>query len=338
MDNNQIVGKQSVIFSQPPYIIAGGSIVGKKEGEGPLRNTFDQIEKDSLFGGKTWEEGESLLQKKTAQLAIKKAGLCNDYVRYIFSGDLLGQLIATSYGLLDLNIPVFGLYGACSTMGEALSLGAMNVAAGYAENVVAMASSHFGGAEKTFRFPMEYGNQRPFSATWTVTGCGAAVISVNKGFARIKGITTGKIVDYGCKDSLNMGAAMAPAAADAIYRNLIDLEVEPDYYDKIITGDLGYIGTKILIDFLKTKGLDITKLHYDCGLEIYDRDKQDTHAGGSGCGCSASVLCGSIFSKISKGEWHRVLFVPTGALLSTVSFNEGRSIPGVAHCVIIEGV
>lgn len=333
----QILGKQSIRFDNPPYIVAGASIVGKKEGEGPLKNTFDEIENDYTFGGKTWEEGESILQKRTAQLVIEKACMNNDDIRYVFSGDLLGQLIATTYGLVDLKIPVFGLFGACSTMGEALSLAAITVAGGFAENVIAMASSHFGGAEKTFRFPLEYGNQRPFSATWTVTGCGSAIVSTKKGFAKIKGITTGKIVDYGYKDSLNMGAAMAPAAADVIYRNLQDFGVEPDYYDKIITGDLGYVGQKILIDFLKTKGYDISDIHYDCGLEIYDRDRQDTHSGGSGCGCSASVLCGNIFNKIRKGEWHRVLFIPTGALLSTVSFNEGRSIPGVAHSVIIEG-
>lgn len=333
----QIIGKQSICFENSPYIIVGGSIVGKKEGEGPLKNTFDQIEQDYTFGGKNWEEGESILQRRTAELAIEKAGMKPEDIRYMFAGDLLGQLIATSYGLVNLNIPVFGLYGACSTMGEALSLAAMTVAAGYAENVVAMASSHFGGAEKTFRFPLGYGNQRPFSATWTVTGCGAAVISSRKGFARIRGVTTGKIVDYGFKDSLNMGAAMAPAAASVIYQNLKDFHVEPDYYDKIVTGDLGYVGQTILIDFLKSKGYDISANHYDCGIEIYDAEKQDTHSGGSGCGCSASVLCGNIFEKIRKGEWHRILFVPTGALLSTVSFNEGRSIPGVAHSVIIEG-
>lgn len=335
---SQILGSQSILFDKPPYIQAGASIVGKKEGEGPLKNTFDTVEQDPMFGGKSWEEAESILQKRTVELAIEKACKEKDDIRYIFSGDLLGQLMATTYGLVDLNIPVFGLYGACSTMGEAMSLAAITVAGGFAENVIAMASSHFASAEKTFRFPLEYGNQRPFSSNWTVTGCGATVISTEKGFARIRGITTGKMVDYGFKDSLNMGAAMAPSAAMAIYSNFMDFNVDCNYYDKIITGDLGYVGSKILIDLLKTKGFDISDRHYDCGVKIFDMNKQDTHAGGSGCGCSASVLCGSIYSKINKGEWHRVLFVPTGALMSTVSFNEGNSIPGVAHCVVIEGI
>ncbi len=330
------IGKQSIIFENAPYIVSGGAIVGKKEGEGPLKNTFDEIEKDATFGGKNWEEGESILQTRTAKLAITKACMSETDIRYIFAGDLLGQLIATTYGVKDLNIPFFGLFGACSTMGESMSLAAMAVAAGYADNVLAMASSHFGTAEKTFRFPLEYGTQRPFSSTWTVTGCGATVISKTKGFARITGITTGKIVDYGFKDSLNMGAAMAPAAADVISCHLKDFDRKPDYYDKIITGDLGYVGKKILIDFLRMKGYDISENHYDCGMEIYDMDTQDTHAGGSGCGCSATVLCGNIYNKLMKKEWNRVLFVPTGALMSTVSHNEGRSVPGIAHCVAIE--
>ena len=332
----QFIGKQSIIFENAPYIISGGAIVGKKEGEGPLKNTFDEIENDPTFGGENWEEGESVLQTRTAKLAISKACMKEEDIRYIFAGDLLGQLIATTYGVKDLNIPLFGLYGACSTMGESMGLAAMTVAAGYADNVLAMASSHFGSAEKTFRFPLEYGSQRPFSTTWTVTGCGATVISKNKGFARITGITTGKIVDYGFKDPLNMGAVMAPAAADVIACHLKDFDRKPDYYDKIITGDLGYVGKKILIDFLRMKGYDISQNHYDCGIEIYDMDTQDTHAGGSGCGCSASVLCGNIYSKLMKKEWKRVLFVPTGALMSTVSHNEGRSVPGIAHCVAIE--
>ncbi|MGN0242832.1 MAG: stage V sporulation protein AD, partial [Lachnospiraceae bacterium] len=299
--------------------------------------TFDCIVEDPYFGQDSWEESENEFQKRTATLAIEKAGLVPSDIRYIFAGDLLGQLIGTTFGLMSLEIPWFGLYGACSTMGESLSLGAMTVSAGYANYVVAMTSSHFGGAEKTFRYPMEYGSQRPLAATWTVTGSGAVVLSDKDGTVMVKGITTGKVVDYGLKDNMNMGAAMAPAAAHAIYQNFKDFNVKPDYYDKIITGDLGTVGSEILIKLLKDNHCQIGNLHMDCGCEIFDAKKQDTHAGGSGCGCSASVLCGYILEKIKSGEWKRVLFVPTGALLSTVSFNEGQSVPGIAHAVILEG-
>ena len=200
---------------------------------------------------------------------------------------------------------------------------------------MALASSHFASAEKSFRFPLEYSNQRPYSATWTVTGCGSVIIGKDKGIAKIEGITTGKIVDYGIKDAMNMGACMAPAAADVIYNNLKDFHIEPDYYDKIITGDLGYVGQTILIDMLKERGIDISDRHYDCGIEIFDNDEQDTHSGGSGCGCSASVLCSYILKQLEKGYWKRILFVPTGALMSPISFNEGQSIPGIAHAVVL---
>ena len=330
------MGKQSIQFEKAPYIINSASIVGTKEGEGPLSKYFDLIGEDDKFGAETWEEAESTLQKQAATMAIGKAGLKEWEIRYIFSGDLLGQNIATSFGMMDLQIPLFGLYGACSTIGEALSLGAMTVAAGYADYVLSVASSHFASAEKQFRFPLEYGNQRPLAATWTVTGSGAFVVGSKRSKARITGITTGKIIDYGIKDSMNMGAAMAPAASDTIYQNLMDFNRQPDDYDKIITGDLGYIGQKILFDLMKEKGFDIEKQHMDCGIEIYDRDTQDTHSGGSGCGCCAVTLSAYILKQVEKGAWKRVLFVPTGALLSTVSFNEGQSVPGIAHGVVIE--
>jgi stage V sporulation protein AD len=338
------VGKQSVIFQNPPCIIGQSSIAGKKEGEGPLGTFFDFIDEDPMFGGTSWEDAESRLQKKAAEMAIQKAGLKNTDIKYLISGDLLGQLIATSFGIMSLQIPMFGIYGACSTMGEAMSLGAMIVDGGYADKVVSMTSSHFAGAEKQFRFPLGYGSQRPLTATWTVTGSGAVVIASyeeelrrkEQNYIVIKGATTGKVVDYGIKDSMNMGACMAPAAADVIYNNLMDLNLDTDYYDKIITGDLGYIGKDILIDIMKEKGHDISKNHMDCGIEIFDQGAQDTHAGGSGCGCSAITLTGYIMEKMRRQEWKKVLFVPTGALLSTVSFNEGNSVPGIAHGVILE--
>ena len=332
----QIVGKQSIQFEQAPYVLGSASIVGKKEGEGPLGKLFDVVGEDDKFGEDTWEEAESTLQKEAVMLAMGKAGLKKEDIRYIFGGDLLGQNIATTFGLLELNIPLFGLYGACSTAGESLSLAAMAVAAGYGENVLAVTSSHFASAEKQFRFPLEYANQRPLSATWTVTGSGAFVLGTRRGKTRITGITTGKVVDYGVKDSMNMGAAMAPAACDTIYQHLQDFQRQPGDYDKIVTGDLGTVGQEILIRLLEEKGVDISKVHMDCGIEIFDSEEQNTNAGGSGCGCSAVTLSALLLPKLEKGTYKRILFVPTGALLSTVSFNEGQSIPGSAHAVVLE--
>ena len=338
-------GKASIQFEDSPYITSAASVAGTKEGEGPLGALFDVTEQDDMMGQENWEAAESSLQKKAARLAVEKAGLDQGNIRDLFAGDLLGQLIATSFGLMELDIPLFGLYGACSTMGEAMSLAAMAAAAGYGDRNLALASSHFATAEKQFRFPLAYGNQRPYSATWTATGCGAVVIENKAAFlrsgerkpmAKITGITTGKIVDFGLKDSMNMGAAMAPAAFHTIWQNFQDFGWDERQFDRIITGDLGTVGQTILLDLLRKEGYDLTGIHMDCGIELYDGEKQDTHAGGSGCGCSAITLCAMILPKIQEGIWRRVLFVPTGALLSTVSYNEGRSVPGIAHGVVIE--
>ena len=330
------VGQRTIALAHPPSVISFANIGGRFEGEGPLGGYFDETNDDSFFGEKTWEKAESAMQKKVLQRALDQAGLKPKDLDYIFAGDLLNQCIGSSFGLRDFGIPFYGLYGACSTCGETLSLAAMTVSAGYADQVLAVTSSHFGSAEKQFRFPLGYGNQRPLSATWTVTGSGAFLLSAQKSHAKITGITTGKVVDYGVRDSLNMGACMAPAAADTICQNLMDFNRQPQDYDRIITGDLGYVGQTILLELLKEKGFDIKKQHMDCGIEIYDRKLQDTHSGGSGCGCSAVTLSAMILPKIEKGDWKRILFVPTGALLSTVSFNEGQTVPGIAHAVVIE--
>lgn len=338
----QSIGKQTIQFEHPPIILSHASVVGEMEGQGPLAPFFDQIENDPTFGQDSWEEGESEMVRRACQTAISKSGISKTDIRYIFGGDLLGQLIGTTFGLKDFDIPVFGLYGACSTCGESLSLAAMTVAAGYATNVLAVTSSHYGSAEKQFRFPLEYGNQRPLSATWTVTGSGAFIVAATnteqpmKQYPHITAVTTGKIVDYGVRDNMNMGACMAPAAADVIYQCLTDLNMKPTQFDKIITGDLGKVGSEILIKLLLDNGYDISKQHMDCGVEIYDNEKQDTHSGGSGCGCSAVTLAGYILHQMATHVWKRILFVPTGALLSTVSFNEGQTIPGTAHALIIE--
>lgn len=332
----QMLGTQSLRYAEACYILASASVVGKKEGEGPLGNCFDMICEDDKFGQENWEKAESQLQKEALTLALGKAGVKKEDLRYLFAGDLLGQNMATSFGLLDFQVPLFGLYGACSMAGESLSLASMCVAGGFAELVGAVTSSHFASAEKQFRYPLEYANQRPLSATWTVTGGGAYILGKKKSPVRIAGITTGRIVDYGIKDSMNMGAAMAPAAYSTISRNFMDFQVDENHYDRIITGDLGEVGRTVLLDFMAAGGYDLSKVHMDCGIEIYDSSSQDTHAGGSGCGCSAVTLSAAILNRIRSGEWKRVLFVPTGALLSTVSFNEGQSIPGIAHGVVIE--
>lgn len=341
-----IQGKQSLIFPEAPAVVSAASVTGSKEAEGPLGNFFDMTGKDELFGARTWEEAESTMQKEACVLALGKAHIPAEKIRYLFGGDLLRQGIATSMGVESFQIPMFGLYGACSTSGEALALAAMSVAAGYGDYMMAVTSSHFGSAEKEFRFPLGYANQRPLSAHWTVTGSGAFIVGKwNKEeqerrlpfcHVRIRGITTGKIVDYGLKDSQNMGACMAPAAMDTILANFEDTKKKPEDYDRIITGDLGYVGRSILLDLMRGKGYDIRKIHLDCGVLIYDQETQDTHAGGSGCGCAAVTLASFILDKIEKGEWKRVLFVPTGALLSTVSYNEGASVPGIAHGIIFE--
>ena len=328
-------GNRSIKVPVPVYIRADASVVGTKEGQGPFGDSFDMVGMDDKFGCNTWEEAESTLQKEALSLAIGKSGLKNQEIKYLFAGDLLGQSIASSFGLSSFGIPLIGMYGACSTCGLTLSMATVMIAGGMAEHAACVTSSHFASAEKEFRFPLGYGNQRPLSATWTVTGSGAFVLSSlrsDQDRALIDGLTIGKIVDFGLKDSMNMGACMAPAAADTICQHLADFDRQPSDYDKIITGDLGSVGQKALWDMMRDKGMDISKVHMDCGMEIYDQS-QDAHAGGSGCGCSAAVLSAYVLRQLYEGKWKRVLFVPTGALLSKTSFNEGQSIPGIAHGV-----
>lgn len=339
--DNIAVGDQSFAPERPVYIRASACVAGTKEGEGPLGELIDMIGKDDLFGTETWEEAESTLQKEAVTLALGKAGMSAQEIRYLFAGDLLGQSTASSFGVSSFGIPHLGVYGACSTCGETLGLGTMAVSGGMAENVICVTSSHFASAEKEFRYPLAYGNQRPPSATWTVTGSGAFLLTSKVGKrsrAKITGVTNGKIVDYGIRDSMNMGACMAPAACDLIAANLRDFDRKPADYDKIITGDLGLVGQRALLDLLKEKKIDIESQHMDCGIEIYDSSAQDVGSGGSGCGCSAVTLSAYILKMLEEGVWKRVLFVPTGALLSKTSFNEGKTVPGVAHGVVLESI
>lgn len=330
-------GKQSLYFGNGVYVRGLGSVAGKLEGEGPLGKYFDIVQEDAMFGGATWEEAESNLQRMAVDRAIADAGLEKTDIRFIAGGDLLGQLIATTFGIEKMDIPLLGLYGACSTMGESLLAASVFVDGGFGGNMIAMTSSHFAGAEKQFRFPLAYGNQRPMAATWTVTGSGAVVLSSRQTNypIRVTSATMGRVVDYGVKDSMNMGACMAPAACDTIYRYMEDFKASPEEFDRIITGDLGVVGREILVAMLREKGYDIEKNYMDCGIEIFD-PKQGTDSGGSGCGCSAITLTGYILRQIAQGTWKKVLFVPTGALLSTVSFNEGNSVPGIAHAIAFE--
>lgn len=329
------IGKQTVKLQKPPSIIATASIVGPKEGEGPLRLFFDEIIEDELFGEKTWEKAESRLMRETFAKVLKKADKAVNDIDYIFAGDLLNQCTAANFGLRESGVPFFGVFGACSTMAESMSLGSLLVDGDFADNVVCLTSSHFCSAEKQFRYPLELGTQRPPTAQWTVTGSGGAVIS-NKGKGPyITHITTGRIIDMGIKDVNNMGAAMAPAAMDTIVTHFKDTGFTPESYDLIVTGDLGAIGKEICDELIKEQGYNISSIYNDCGVMIFDRTKQDTHAGGSGCGCSATVFAGFIYKKLVEGAINNVLFVATGALLSTTSSQQGESIPSIAHAVSI---
>ena len=330
------IGEQSVRFTNPPNITAAASIVGPKEGEGPLAQYFDVVSDDALFGMDSWEKAESELTRQTITLAIQKANLQPGGIQYILAGDLLNQETGSTFGVRDLGRPFFGLFSACSAIGSAMTLGAMIIDGGFAENIIASASSHFCGAEKTFRFPLELGTQRPPTASWTVTGDGAAVISKTGIGPYITAATTGKIVDLGIRDSNNMGAAMAPAAADVLKTHFKDLNIQPSHYDVIATGDLGKVGSELLLKLMDDAGYNLHANHKDCGLLIYDLEKQDVHNGGSGCGCSAAVFAGYFYKQLQRGEINRMLLVPTGALHSVATVQQGESIPAIAHAVAIE--
>lgn len=330
------LGKQTVRFDKPPSIISTGSIVGPKEGQGPLAQYFDTILSDDLHGEKSYEKAECRISIDAAYKAIEKSGVQKDVIDYMLSGDLLNQIITSSFAARELALPFFGLYGACSTMTESLSLGSMLVDGGYGDYILCMTSSHFSSAERQYRYPLELGTQRPPTAQWTVTGAGAAILAAEGSGPYVTHATTGKVVDMGIKDANNMGAAMAPAAADTIAQHFRDTGFEPKDYDLIATGDLASLGKELADELLKRQGYNISNIFTDCGLEIYDIEKQDTHAGGSGCGCSAVVFCGYFYNMLKSNKIKRMLLVSTGALLSTTSSQQGESIPCIAHAVTIE--
>lgn len=329
------ISRNTFLTENSPSIKAFASIAGSKESEGPMGNCFDKVVKDSHFGQETWEQAESELQKQTVSLAISKANLKDADIDYIFSGDLINQCIGTTYGLRSLNIPFLGLYGACSTMAEGLLLSSLLTDSGIGGNVAAATSSHFSTAERQFRFPLSYGGQRPPSAQWTCTASGAVILSPEGGAPYVRGATIGTITDLGVTDANNMGAAMAPAAASTIKKYLDDTSLSPEDFDYIVTGDLGHVGSKLLMQLLEKEGVDISRQHKDCGVMIFNSDEQDTHAGGSGCGCSASILCGHFLPRVQTGEIKDMLFVGTGALMSPTASQQGESIPSIAHLVHI---
>lgn len=327
------LGKYTIQMDTPPSILGFAAIGSKKEGEGPMGNYIDLINKDSYFGQSTWEKAESKMQQDVAAKALSKCGLSNREIDYVFAGDLLNQCIGSHYGLREMGIPFMGLYGACSTMAEGIALAGIFVESQIAKNAMAVTSSHFCSSERQFRFPLEYGGQRTPNSQWTVTGAGAVVAGQQTAPPYIRAITIGCIEDRGIKDINNMGAAMAPAAAQTLQRFFEDTMTNQENYDLILTGDLAYVGSELLYQLMEREGYDIKKKHSDCGLLIYDRNTQNVDAGGSGCGCSATVLCSYILQSMQEGKINDLLFIATGALMSTVSFQQGESIPGIAHLV-----
>jgi stage V sporulation protein AD len=329
------LGRQSVRFPFPPSIISYASVVGKKEGEGPLSAYFDQISTDTKFGQPTWEKAESQMQTLALQEALKKGSIASSEVDMLFAGDLLNQCIGTSFAARGTDIPFYGLYGACSTMAESLSLASMAVEGGFANLAAAVTSSHFASAERQYRLPLEYGGQRTPTAQWTVTGSGAVILGPNSAPPYIRGITTGKIVDLCISDANNMGAAMAPAFVDTVIGHFKDTGLGPSDYDLIVSGDLGQVGLELAQDLFRREGYSLGDKLQDCGTMIFDLEGQDVHAGGSGCGCSAVVLCGYLMNKLQTRKYRNLLFCGTGALLSPVSTQQGESIPAICHAVAI---
>ena len=331
-------GAQTLVFGSKPVILSRAAIGGKKEGEGPLAAHFDFLGKDAKLGQKTFEKAESKLQELALDTAKRKLGISYEDIDVLFAGDLLNQCISSSFAARGTSIPFLGLYGACSTMAESLLLAAAFVEAGFADTAAALTSSHFASAERQYRFPLEYGNQRPPTSQWTVTGAGAALLdaSARRPICRATHVTLGRIVDLAIKDMNNMGAAMAPAAADTLRRHLMDTGRTAADYDLIISGDLGKIGHDLLLTLMMDAGVPLDAARYvDCGMLIFSPE-QDVHAGGSGCGCSASVLCGYIMRLFREKAIHRVAFMATGALLSPTFSQQGGAIPGIAHLIVLE--
>ena len=329
-------GRQSVVFPNRPVLAASAAIGGKKEGEGPLAADFDLLEADTKLGEASWEKAERRLQQLALDVVLQKVSLTKQDVDVAFSGDLLNQCISSSFTLRRSGIPMLGLYGACSTMAEALLLSAAAVNAGYARTALALTSSHFAASERQYRFPLGYGAQRTPTSQWTVTGAGAALLRQHGKGPRLTCATVGTVCDLGITDANNMGAAMAPAAHQVLRAHFDELGRTPEDYDLIVTGDLGKLGKALLCELFSRDGVRLGENYTDCGLLLYDLETQDVRCGGSGCGCSAVVLCGHLHKRFARGELRRLLFCGTGALLSPLSTQQGESIPSVCHAVALE--
>lgn len=332
---SSLVNRCTIKMSNCPSIIASACIGGQKESEGPMASIFDAIEPDPYVGQKSFEQGESQLVAMAINKALEKASLTPDDINFIFAGDLLNQCTGSTFGIRDLKIPFFGVYGACSTMAETLCLASIFADNSIGDKIVAATSSHFCTAERQFRLPIEYGGQRTPTAQWTATASGAMVLSPCGTGPYVRAVSAGTIQDLGITDVNNMGAAMAPAAASTIKQFLTDLGKKPSDFDHIITGDLGVVGSRLLYELLLKDNIDIEDVHKDCGLMMYYLEDQDVHAGGSGCGCSASIMCGYFLDKVKKGELKNIMFCATGALLSPTSSLQGESVPGISHGVWI---
>lgn len=330
------IGTQTFKLDNPVTIFETASIVGKKEADGPLAKYFDVCLQDEFFGEKTWEKAESKMIKFAIETVIRKSNIAVSDIDYLLAGDLLNQCISSSFGIRDFEIPFLGIFGACSTFVEGMMIGSMLLDGGAGNHALAATSSHFCSAEKQFRFPLELGNQRPPTSQWTVTGSSAAVLSKSGTGPFITHVTPGKIVDRGITDANNMGSAMAPAAVSTILTHLKDTDRKPTYYDAIITGDLGHIGKSIVLDLCKTEGVQLSSVYNDCGVLMFDKEKQDTHSGGSGCACCGTVFSGYFFNQLKEKKIKKMLLVATGALMNSTSTQQGESIPGIAHAISIE--
>ncbi len=329
-------GQYTITLANNPTILGYAAVGGKKEGEGPLGKQFDAIFEDTHLGEKTWEKAESALQREALTRAIDKTGLSKSQLQMLFAGDLLNQNIASTFGLREMAVPLLGQFGACSTMGQTLAMAAIFVDSGAADLCGAVTSSHFCTAERQFRFPLEYGGVRTPTNQWTATASGAVVVGRGGKGVRVTSVCIGRVQDMGVTDMNNMGAAMAPAAADTLSRFFADTATHPEDYDLVVTGDLGLVGSRLCRELMAKKGYPLGDTYTDCGLLIYDRQTQDVHAGGSGCGCSASVLCAHLLPQMESGKLRRLLFAPTGALMSPTSSQQGESIPGICHAVLLE--
>lgn len=336
------IGKRTLALENRPYLLGHAAAVGKKEGEGPLGERFDYVAKNDRMGQRSWELAESELQKTAIRLALRKATLPERSLDLILAGDLLNQCIGSFLASMHANVPYLGQYGACSTMAQGLALGGCLVESGAADRLLAAASSHFCSAERQYRFPLAYGGQRTPTAQWTATAAGAAVLGsepVSNGAepcdVRVTHVLFGRMVEMGVTDAANMGAAMAPAAADTLSALLEDLGAQPRDFDCIVTGDLGHIGADLLLTLLRGDSIDLSPVYSDCGSLIFG-DEQDAHAGGSGCGCSAAVLCGPLLRDMHRGKIHRLVFAGTGAMMSPTSVQQGQPIAGICHAVVLE--